>query len=62
MWCFANSRREQHVALERTNVLCLPALLAFRYGEFNSLSLFQTAVSAALDGGEMHEYIFPVLT
>lgn len=47
--------------LEDANVLCLPALLTFGYSEFNSLSFFQAAVSAALDGGKMHEDIFSAL-
>ena len=48
--------------LQRANVLCLPALLTFGYGELNCLAFFEAAISVALDGGEVHEDIFTILT
>jgi hypothetical protein len=47
--------------LESADVFCLPTLLALGHGEFNRLAFFKAAIAIALNGGEMHEYIFPAL-
>jgi len=43
------------------DVFCLPALWAFYHVKLNLLSFLKAAESARLNGGEMHEDIFPVL-
>jgi hypothetical protein len=48
--------------LDSLNVFRLPALRAFGHVELHGLPLLEAAESASLNGGEMHEYILPILT
>src|SRR5262249_14389618 len=48
--------------LQSLHVLRLPALGAFHDVELYLLTFLQAAESARLDGGEMHEDIFAILT
>ena len=47
--------------LDALDVLSLPALGAFDHVKLNLLTFLQTAESASLDGGEMHEDILAIL-
>ncbi|SPF43586.1 conserved hypothetical protein [Candidatus Sulfotelmatobacter kueseliae] len=47
--------------LDALDVFCLPALRAFDHVELHLLSFLETAESARLDGGEMHEDILTIL-
>jgi hypothetical protein len=47
--------------LDSLNVLSLPALRAFGHVELHGLPFLEAAKSASLNGGEMHEYILPIL-
>ena len=48
--------------LQSPNVLRLPALGAFHDIKLNLLTFLQTAEAIRLDGGEVYEYVLPILT
>jgi hypothetical protein len=48
--------------LDSLNVLSLPALRAFGHVELHDLPFLQAAKAASLNGGEMHEDVFAILT
>jgi hypothetical protein len=50
------------IRLEDLNVLGLKTFCALYHLELHCLAFLQTAKAVRLDGGEMYEYIFAVLT
>ena len=58
----ATSVAAHRADLDRAYVLCLPALRPFGDRELHGLALLQAAEAARLNGREMHENVFAVLT
>ena|SRR5262245_7541114 len=50
------------VRLDGSNVLCLKAFRTFRDIELYSLAFLQAAEATSLNGGEMYENVFAILT